>query len=76
MVVKLAGRVDADPLTGQLTTTFDDNPQLPFSDLRFEFDGGSRAPPALPAACGDYTTNAELEGTGTAEESTRPARSR
>ncbi|MGB2694375.1 MAG: hypothetical protein WBD55_04210, partial [Dehalococcoidia bacterium] len=33
IVVKLPGRVDADPLTGQLSATFDDNPQLPFSNL-------------------------------------------
>jgi len=61
-VVKLAGRVDANPLTGQVTATFDDNPQTPFSNLHFEFDGGSRAQLVTPASCGDYTTQALLTG--------------
>jgi hypothetical protein len=60
VTVKLAGKVDADPSTGQLTTTFDDNPQLPFSDLHLEFKGGSRAPLVNPPACGTYPTHAEL----------------
>ncbi|HEX4806914.1 MAG TPA: hypothetical protein VFU94_13530 [Conexibacter sp.] len=60
--LKLAGRVDADPVTGQLTTTFDDNPQLPFSNLHLEFKGGPRAPLVMPAGCGTYTTQATLTG--------------
>jgi uncharacterized repeat protein (TIGR01451 family) len=58
--IKLAGRVDLDPATGQITTTFDDNPQLPFSDLHLAFDGGPRAPLTLPSRCGTYTTHALL----------------
>ena len=60
--IKLAGRVDADPVTGQLTATFDDNPQLPFSSLHLEFNGGPGAPLALPAQCGEYSTHAQLTG--------------
>jgi uncharacterized repeat protein (TIGR01451 family) len=60
VVVKLAGHVEADPSTGQLTTTFDDNPQLPFSNLHLEFNGGARAPLVAPPACGTYTTHAVL----------------
>jgi hypothetical protein len=62
VVLKLPGRVDADPVTGQLTATFDNNPQLPFSDLHLEFKGGARAPLAMPAQCGAYTTVAHLTG--------------
>ncbi|HKG01546.1 MAG TPA: hypothetical protein VKB03_00070 [Conexibacter sp.] len=63
VVVKLAGRVDADPVSGQLTTTFDNNPQLPFSNLHLEFKGGPRAPLAMPTQCGKtYTTHAVLTG--------------
>jgi len=62
VVIKLAGRVDADPLTGQLTTTFDDNPQTPFSDLHLEFDGGPRAQLVTPAQCGMFRTQALLTG--------------
>jgi uncharacterized repeat protein (TIGR01451 family) len=60
VVVKLPGRIDADPASGQLTTTFDDNPQLPFTKLHLEFNGGPRAALATPSQCGTYTTHAEL----------------
>ena len=60
VVVKLPGKVDADPISGQLTATFDDNPQLPFSNLHLEFKSGARAPLVLPRQCGTYTTRATL----------------
>ena len=60
VTVKLAGRVDADPVTGQLTTTFDNNPQLPFSKLHLQLKGGPRAPLVTPPTCGTYTTHSEL----------------
>lgn len=62
VILKLAGRIDADPITGQLRTTFDDNPQLPFSKLRLVFDGGPRAALVTPRQCGTYTTHAQLTG--------------
>lgn len=52
VVVKLPGRIDADPTTGRLRVTFADNPELPFSTLRVALDGGPRAPLTTPAACG------------------------
>ena len=58
--VKLAGSVVPDPVTGQLTTTFDSNPQLPFSNLHLQLVGGSRAPLSTPKTCGTYTTTAAL----------------
>ncbi len=58
VLVKLAGRIDADPETGQLTATFDNLPQVPFSDLLVEFFGGPHAPLSNPTACGTYTTTA------------------
>ena len=54
--VKLPGEVDLDPATGQLKATFDNTPQLPFSRMRVDFQGGSQAPLATPAACGTYST--------------------
>jgi hypothetical protein len=56
ILVKVAGRVDSDPVTGQLTTTFDDLPQLPYSHFNVHFREGQRSPLATPSACGGYTT--------------------
>lgn len=55
-VIKLAGKVEADPQTGQLTATFKDNPELPFEDFKLRFFGGPRAALRTPLACGTYTT--------------------
>ncbi len=60
VVVKLAGKVSADPSTGQLTTTFDENPQLPFEHLKVQFFGGEQAVLATPAQCGSYSSEASL----------------
>ena len=60
--VRLAGRVDTDPRTGQLTTIFDDLPQTPFSTFDFKFREGARAPLVTPQACGTYETTARIWG--------------
>ena len=54
VLVKLDGKVSPDPKTGQLVTTFDDAPQLPFSSFELSFREGGRAPLVTPPACGDY----------------------
>jgi uncharacterized repeat protein (TIGR01451 family) len=59
-VLKLPGRVDLDPATGQISTTFDNQPQLPFSNLHLELDGGANAPLETPDQCGTYTTKAVM----------------
>jgi hypothetical protein len=59
-IIKLAGHVSVNPTTGQITTTFAENPQLPFSSLKLHFDGGPRAPLANPQACGSATTSADF----------------
>jgi hypothetical protein len=58
--VKLPGRVSLSP-TGQITTTFSNNPQLPFEDAEIGFFGGERAPLATPPRCASYTTSAAFE---------------
>jgi hypothetical protein len=59
-MVKVAGKLDADPLSGRLTATFDNLPQLPYTDLKVDFREGQRAPLVTPAACGRYTTQIAL----------------
>jgi hypothetical protein len=58
--LKLAGKVSPNPITGQLVTTFDDNPQLPFTDLKLRFFSGPRAALATPTTCGTQATSADL----------------
>jgi hypothetical protein len=60
VLIKIAGEFLPDPRTGQLTAVFDENPQLPFSDLKLHFFGGPRAELATPKGCGTFTTNSEL----------------
>lgn len=68
VVVKLAGKVSADPKTGQLSTAFGEAPyeipQLPVSDFHLHFREGPRAPLVLPPACGQYTTTAVFSSWG------------
>lgn len=54
ILIKQAGKVTTNPVTGQVTTTFDDLPQLPFSTFNLEFRPGGRAPLVTPSACGNY----------------------
>jgi uncharacterized repeat protein (TIGR01451 family) len=57
---KLAGRVEPDPRTGQLTTRFEDNPQLPLEDVRLHLFEGARASLITPPVCGTHTTSSVL----------------
>jgi hypothetical protein len=65
-LIKLAGRVDPDPVTGRLRVTFDDVPQLPFREAEITLFGGARAPLSSPPRCGTYATEAELTAWGAA----------
>jgi hypothetical protein len=58
--IKAHGFVEANPASGQLTTKFLDNPQLPFSELKISLNGGPRAPLDNPAACGPAVTTADF----------------
>jgi hypothetical protein len=63
--LKLPAKIEANPLTGQLTTVFSGieslggNPQVPFEELRLHVFGGPRAPLATPG-CGTYFTHYEF----------------
>jgi hypothetical protein len=63
---RLIGNVRADPLTGQLTTTFAENPQVPFDSFRLQFDSGARAPLTSPPTCGPNTATSQMTPWSTA----------
>ncbi|HEX4308283.1 MAG TPA: hypothetical protein VHZ54_19770 [Solirubrobacterales bacterium] len=60
VLLKLAGHVEPDPNTGRLVTTFDNNPQLPFTDFKLKFFGGAGATLRTPAVCGTYSTTSQM----------------
>jgi hypothetical protein len=60
ILIKQAGEVKADPSTGQLTTTFDGLPPLPYSSFDLDLREGPRAPLITPPTCGTYTTVTKL----------------
>jgi hypothetical protein len=60
IVLKLAGKVEPDSSTGQLTTSFEENPQLPFEDFRLNFFGGARGTLRTPQVCGTSESRSEL----------------
>ena len=60
IVAKLAGEAELNPGTGQLTTYFKENPQLPFEDVKVHIFGGPRGAFVTPPTCGKFTTEARL----------------
>jgi hypothetical protein len=60
VIVKQTGRVEPDPRTGQLITTFEGLPPLPYSDVKLHFREGGRAPLVSPPSCGSFETVAKL----------------
>jgi hypothetical protein len=60
LLVKQAGEVALNPVTGQLTTTFSEVPQQPISDVKLHFFGGSRGALVTPVGCGSYTASGQL----------------
>jgi hypothetical protein len=58
--VKLRGSVNTDPGTGQLTVSFDDLPQSPFTEFSMHFFGSERGLLATPAQCGTYPVKTDF----------------
>ncbi|HSZ05754.1 MAG TPA: hypothetical protein VK778_11255 [Solirubrobacteraceae bacterium] len=75
VLVKLPAKVTLNQATGQITTSVEDNPQLPFEDAEFEFFAGERSALATPARCGLYTTEALFEPWTNTEQSHEELRS-
>jgi hypothetical protein len=61
--LKLPAEIEANPLTGQLTTVVNGipslggSPQVPFRQLRLHVQDGPKAPLATPGSCGTYQTH-------------------
>jgi hypothetical protein len=57
---RLIGNTSADPKTGQLTTRFSENPQVPFESVRIHLDG-AKGVLSSPPTCSPAATTATLE---------------
>jgi len=68
ILIKVAGKIEPNPVTGQLVTTFDNTPQQPFGRFTLKFRPGATAPLVSPATCGSYSANAALTPWSAPEE--------
>ena len=60
VLIKQAGKIELNPNTGQLTTSFDGLPPIPYSSFAVRLREGARAPLVTPSACGTYHTQTTL----------------
>jgi hypothetical protein len=60
LIVKVAGRLIADPTNGNLTAVFDNLPQLPYNDFELNLRPGQRAFLISPPACGNAISQVQL----------------
>jgi hypothetical protein len=58
--IKLEGKTEIDEQTGQIKTTFLDNPQTPFTRFELSLRGGPDAILQNPVACGSHTVHADF----------------
>ncbi len=58
--VKVVGDVHLNTTTGQLTTVFKENPELPFTSFKLAFSGGSQAALVTPPTCGLFTSASDF----------------
>jgi len=56
VLVKLAGTTVPNEENGQIVSTFENTPQVPFKELKLNFFGGPRASLSTPEYCGAYKT--------------------
>ncbi|HEY2478334.1 MAG TPA: hypothetical protein VGI17_06350 [Solirubrobacterales bacterium] len=67
IIAKLAGKVEPDPKTGQLTARFTENPELPIEEIELHFFKGVRGVLTTPLTCGTKTTTSTLTPWSTPE---------
>jgi hypothetical protein len=60
ITIKVPGKLEPDPVTGQITSSFVENPEQPFSRLAIKFSSGPRAPLINPPTCGTYAIHSEM----------------
>jgi hypothetical protein len=60
IIIKLSGHIEPNPVNGQLVTTFDNNPQVPFSRFTLKLRQGATSPLVSPPTCGGYTAEADM----------------
>jgi hypothetical protein len=60
VLIKVPGKIDLNPETGQITASFNELPEFPFEDLTLKFRSGPRAPLTNPPTCGTHTIGATL----------------
>jgi hypothetical protein len=60
IVAKLAGKGELDPQSGQITTRFLENPEVPLEDIKATIFGGPRGAFITPPTCGSHTTTTDL----------------
>jgi len=58
--LKLVGTVHLNETTGQLTSTFENTPDLPFTTFKLNFSGGAQAALSTPTSCGVYGSSASF----------------
>jgi hypothetical protein len=57
LLIKLPGQVQVNAQTGQVETTFAENPELPVSGISLNLKAGPRAPLVTPTECGTYVAS-------------------
>lgn len=62
VLVKLPGEVRLNQQTGQVTASFLNNPQLPFSEIKVNLFENARSSLMTPPGCGAYTTTTSMTG--------------
>lgn len=60
IAARFIGNVRADPLTGQLTTTIAETPQVPFTSFAIDFDDGAKAVLSSAMICQPGPATAEM----------------
>ncbi len=73
IAVKLPGEIRIPPNGGPIETTFDNNPQVPVSQISLKLKGGPRAPLATPLDCGHEDRDGRSSRRGPGRSSTRGA---